>query len=310
MMSYEASRPDATTTSAGSGNGYHCGTGCSPLPDAPPGVVLEETLACSVPDRIPWFNVDPVEVEQTCDAIGGRICTRTEWQTACQATASCTWGYDPRTGGACTSTWTPTKQCNLKLLDFDTGIAGDQDGLLTTAHTLPTYNQPNDPIRCFADWGGLQGNPAQNFATPYYTCTNSICNAIFDITGNLREITESTQSVYPLMGGAFNSVESGATCTFGFYTVEPTSSCTTPASAAASAPIRRCSRAPAECLFFWPPPLDPDLRGAVVGARTERTGHNLSEAPRRGGGRGAPAADSGPAGAASGILGARDDSRR
>ena len=221
IASYEASRPNATTSSAGTGNGYFCSSGCAPLPNAPAGEPLNDTKACSVPDRIPWFNVNPIEVEQTCDAIGGRVCTKAEWQGACQGSTPCSWGYDPR-GAACTASYTAGKFCNLKPNDFDLVAAGDQDGLFTTAHTLPTYNQANAPVHCFADWGGLQGNPAHNGVSPYYTCTNSICNAIFDITGNLREVTKTSNTAYPLMGGAFNSVESGATCTFSFYTVNQT----------------------------------------------------------------------------------------
>ena len=41
---------------------------------------------------------------------------------------------------------------------------------------------------------------------------------IYDVTGNLREITKGTGN-YTLMGGAFDSTdESGATCGFTFYT--------------------------------------------------------------------------------------------
>ena len=69
--------------------------------------------------------------------------------------------------------------------------AGDQDGLLVTAS--------GSLQNCYADWSGLLGN----------TTTN---NKIFDITGNLREITKSaTAGSYNLMGGADDSAEAGST---------------------------------------------------------------------------------------------------
>jgi hypothetical protein len=178
IYTYEASRPNATNVSPGSGNGYHA--------FAPAGQTLDKTLACSSPNKIPWFNVTPDEVEQTCAAMGGRVCnTAPEWTAACQATSSCTWGYNPR-GAACTSTFVGTntsngtKYCNLgPSFDLDGNAAnGDQDGLLPTASSpfpimTPTVNQT---AQCWADWSGLQGN-----ADP--------ATRLYDITGNLREVT-------------------------------------------------------------------------------------------------------------------------
>ncbi len=202
VYQYEASRPDATTTTPGNGNGYTCNTSPCPgsTPVAPAGVTLDKTVACSVPNKVPWFNVTPIEVEQTCYALGGTVCSTATWQTACQATIPCTWGYAPR-GASCTSSYTGSKYCNLgPSFDFNTSVAGDQDGLLPTAS--PAL------LNCWADWNGLQGNLAAY-------------NNIRDITGNLREITKSAANVYPLMGGAFNTAtENGATCGFSFYSVD------------------------------------------------------------------------------------------
>ena len=201
MYSYEASRPTATNVAPGSGNGYRCtGAGCAGVPSAPAGVTLDKTPACSVQGKIPWFNVNPIEVEQTCQAMGGAVCTTANWQSACQATVACTWGYNPR-GAACTSTYTASKFCNLgPSFDFSAGSAGDQDGLLVTGS--PALQN------CWGDWSALQGNVAAT-------------NKVFDVTGNLREITKSAPNTYPLMGGAFNTADvNGATCGFTFYTVD------------------------------------------------------------------------------------------
>jgi len=197
-FSYEASRPNAAVDSAGTGNGYHCTSGgcAAGIPDAPSGEVLDATIACSVPDVLPWFNVSPIEVEQTCDALGGFICDTSEWQVACHTISSCDWGYNPR-GAACTSTATANKFCNLSPFDFDTTATGDQNGLLPTASSLLS--------NCSGDWSGLFLN-----ADPQ----------IYDLTGNLREITKNGSNVYPLLGGAFGSPEAGATCDFDFYVVD------------------------------------------------------------------------------------------
>jgi hypothetical protein len=191
MYSFEASRPTATTSTPGSGNGYWT--------SAPMGTTLDKTRACSVQNKVPWFNVTPIEVEQTCTALGGSMCSAAAFTVACQATQPCTWGYNPR-GTACTSVYAAgTKFCNLgPSFDFDQNAAtGDQDGLLPTGSSLLS--------NCWADWSNLQGN------TP-------ATNRIYDITGNLREIVFNDTSDYRLMGGAFNSgAETGATCTFNFY---------------------------------------------------------------------------------------------
>jgi hypothetical protein len=183
MFQYEASRPNASATTPGTGNGYHTSN--------PGGGTLDKTIACSVPGRLPWFNVTPEEAEQTCAAIGGQVCTLNDvvdvngthpgWKTACQAGAGCTWGY----ATSCTSpaNYSTGPYCNLHPYDL---LA---DNLLVTKSAA--LNQ------CYANWP----------------------SPIYDITGNLREIT-SNGTFYTLMGGAFNTeVETGATCTFDFLSV-------------------------------------------------------------------------------------------
>src|SRR5690606_29522401 len=101
-------------TSPGSGNGYWCtGAGCpAGIPPAPAGAPLDETTSCSQPGVLPWFNVSPVEVEQTCDAMGGFVCDTADYITACETPQLCDWGYNPR-GAACQSVSTASKFCNL-----------------------------------------------------------------------------------------------------------------------------------------------------------------------------------------------------
>jgi hypothetical protein len=196
IYQYEASRAGATATNPGSGNGFQT--------SAPAGSTLDQTVACSAPGVVPWFNVTPQEVEQTCDARGGRICDLTDWRTACRATVPCTWGYAPRASCTLPGTYDSGNQriCNIGPFDFDGNpLTGIQDGLLPTASS--------SLFNCWADWSGLQSN-------------TTATSRIFDITGNLREITKSG-TLYTLMGGAYNTQsEDGATCDFTFFTVNET----------------------------------------------------------------------------------------
>ena len=198
IFSYEASRPDATSTSPGFGNGFHC-QNCPPgIPGAPVDEPLDGTIACSEPGRLPWFGVSPTEVEQTCNALGGYVCDLYDVLIACEATVSCTWGYAPR-GTECLAPATPTKFCNLAMsYDSDPVAEGSQNGLLETGST--------EVNNCFADWFNILGNTEEG---------------IFDLTGNLKEITKNGSNVYPLLGGSFRTeVEAGAACTFDFEVAE------------------------------------------------------------------------------------------
>ncbi len=213
IFSYEASRPTASSTTPGTGNGYQ--TFCANPADpqcagysAPAGETLDKTPACSAPGKVPWFNVSPVEVIQTCKAMGGSICDlNTQWKTACEAGSACKWGYSPA-GAACTSTFTASKFCNLgSTYDFVPG-GDDQDALLPTASM--------NLLNCAADWlNKPAGSP------------NPAASAkLFDITGNLRELTITVdpgtgQTVFKPMGGSFvTQTEEGARCDFTFYTVD------------------------------------------------------------------------------------------
>ena len=196
IYTYEASRPTATNQVSGTGNGYWT--------SGPQGSTLDKTPACSAATKIPWFNVSPQEASQTCNAMGGALCTTAQWQTACKPNAACLYGYNPRgaAGSACATGYVAgSKFCNLgPSFDFNSGVAGDQDGLLPTASASLT--------NCWADWSALNGNVATN-------------NKLYDLTGNLREIVFEAGTVYKLMGGAFDSKpEAGSACTFTFYSVD------------------------------------------------------------------------------------------
>jgi MYXO-CTERM domain-containing protein len=184
IFAYEASRANGSPSVQGIGNGY--------ATSGPVGATLDRTPACSVSGRLPWTRVTPDEAEQACSAIGGTVCSTADWQTACRAMNSCKWGYAPR-GSSCTSPFTAGKFCNLAAsYDFDAAIAGMQQGLLATAS--PTL------AACSADWGSLLGQ--------------GVGTGLFDLTGNVAELTRNATSDYRAMGGSsLMESDSGASCT-------------------------------------------------------------------------------------------------
>jgi hypothetical protein len=197
IFQYEASRPAATASNPGSGNGYQT--------SAPSGTPLQRTQACSVGGVLPWFNVTPAEAEQTCAARGGYLCSTAEFTTACQAGNACTYGYAPRQSPPspinCRTPFSTANNrvCNIGLFDFDASAANGVQNILLPTASASLRN-------CWADWSGTSGN------APTY-------DNIRDIEGNLREITR-TGSNYTLMGGSYaTQSEDGATCQFDFYTV-------------------------------------------------------------------------------------------
>ena len=201
MFQYEASRPNATDQTSGTGNGWWRSTGSTltDQPAAPGNTTLDKTTACSVPGKVPWFNVTGMEAQHSCVEMGGRLCRNSEWQSACKSTTGgCKWGFSP--AAACSVFAAAT--CNLGGFDFSTTAVGDQDGLLPTAYAARIPG-------CKSDFAA---------------------GSIFDITGNLREITcpgsvscTATQAGFALMGGAFDTQDptgEGASCSFTFYNVD------------------------------------------------------------------------------------------
>jgi hypothetical protein len=208
MYAYEASRPSASSTTSGTGNGY--------FTSAPSGVTLDKTPACSAPNRIPWFNVTGAEAKQVCTAAGGRLCREAEWERGCRidnavggtpATSNaCSWGYAPR-AQCSTSHFTTTGDCNLGAFDFDTSASGTQNGLLPTAYAggLPAPNPPGINGTCFADWSAYNSNPSGS-------------DKLYDVTGNLREETVCLERGAPCTSSADCCLYNGAqmTCTNGY----------------------------------------------------------------------------------------------
>jgi hypothetical protein len=127
VMTYEASRPDATASDPGNVG----------------------SLACSTPNRIPWTNVRWPQARAACCALnpgggcsstGWRLCDSADWQAACESTTgSCTWGY----GSSCSSS--QPMVCNGQEWDC-TATSGTHDCIQPT-------RSPTFPM-CRSPWGG------------------------------------------------------------------------------------------------------------------------------------------------------------
>ena len=146
VMSYEASRPDATASSGGA----------------------LSTVACSRPNVQPWTSVTWAQAQAaccalnpggTCGATGWRLCDAAHWQRACEGPGgSCQWSY----AASCSSS--QPLVCNGAEHDSDPGRAGDQDAVYATASA-------SFPM-CGTSWGAagtirdLSGNVREWTATP------------------------------------------------------------------------------------------------------------------------------------------------
>jgi hypothetical protein len=169
IQQYEASRPDAKSNSQGT----------------------LSNRACANPGVLPWTNVTYPQAEAACTAAGGRLCSATEWQRACNSPAAtaCTWGMT-----SCT-TYTATS-CNGN--DYDAVAGGADDDALLPTKTLPL---------CYADWG-------------------STATRIFDMSGNAKEWTQTVSgdpaNTRRLRGGSFNNTANGIACNFTFAVADST----------------------------------------------------------------------------------------
>jgi hypothetical protein len=177
IMQYEASRPDATSTAAGS----------------------LSNVACSRANVLPWTNVTQAEAAAACCALnpsgtcgttGWRLCDALDWQEACEgpvAATPCSYSY---AGSATVCRTSATLTCNGDEFDSNMSLAGDQDALFTTG-------SPTSFTSCGTTWSGgvvrdLSGNVKE--------WTN----------------TSTSAGAFQIRGGSYNNVEIGRTCQFDF----------------------------------------------------------------------------------------------
>jgi hypothetical protein len=172
VYTYEASRPDAT--------------------DLDPGT--NDVRSCSKPGVVPWTSISQVDADTTCKSIPTsvantkmRLCSETEWQTACLD------------GGAGTS---PTWSFSTAPTTYDDLVCNDAaTGRLTPWETTHNNGQSS---RC-----------------------RTATSQIWDMSGNVAEWTSSCITVLGkqycrVRGGSFLTQGAAAACNFSFVLDIPT----------------------------------------------------------------------------------------
>jgi hypothetical protein len=190
MMQYEASRPDATSGSAGS----------------------VTARACANANVMPWTDLTWTEANNACCALnaggtclgggaGWRLCDAMDWEAACEGpSASCDWSYQ----SSCATSSTLT--CNGLEFDSDSGTSGNQSALYSTAST--SFGA------CFTDWAGagvlydLSGNARE------WTYT-AVAAGVHEIRGGSYTNIEpgrSCQFDFTAAGSTFSFPNTGFRC--------------------------------------------------------------------------------------------------
>jgi hypothetical protein len=175
MYGYEASRYDATATSAG----------------------FDSTRrGCSLAGKLPWANVTMSEAEAACALIGPnwRLCAASEWQAACQGVSATTFPYgntyvpgdcngnDYATGMGQTPATIPTGQA-AACLSIDATKAS------TTFSTNPSLNTTlYDMSGNVKEWTATDLTTTKPPSNP--SCTTLPC--LFEMRGGAYDISSFT----------------------------------------------------------------------------------------------------------------------
>ncbi len=165
MYGYEASRYDATSTSAG----------------------FDSTKrGCSVPGKLPWANVTMSEAEHACELLGPnwRLCTAAEWQAGCQGANGTTFPYgNTYVAGDCNGN------------DYLTGMGQTPATIPTgSASSCVSVISTNPSLKLF----DMSGNVKEWTATDLTTtkppsnpaCTKTPC--LFEMRGGAYDISSFT----------------------------------------------------------------------------------------------------------------------
>jgi hypothetical protein len=179
MYGYEASRYDATATSAGFDSTHR---------------------GCSVAGKLPWANVTMSEAEHACELLGPkwRLCTAAEWQAACQGISATTFPYG--------NTYVPGA-CNGN--DYMTGMGKTPSTIPTGSATACLSIDATKASTTFSV------NPSMN--TTFYDMSGNVKEwAITDLTTTKPPSNPSCTTppcLFEMRGGAYdiNSFTVGTT---------------------------------------------------------------------------------------------------
>jgi hypothetical protein len=145
IYKYEASRADATDSSAGILTGRSCSRG----------------------SVVPWTDLTFDQAKSACEAAGLSLCSVGDWQTACKGSNDdCTWSYT--SGGNCPSTYPSNgSACNGHDVNAAAG-SPDTDVLKTTGSMSNCFTDYGSGGRVFdlsgnaKEWTSDTMSPAQN----------------------------------------------------------------------------------------------------------------------------------------------------
>jgi hypothetical protein len=190
IYAYEAVRPDAgwqpdASTDVYTGDPAQWSAGKS------------AARACSRPGvddgALPWTNVTYPQAQAACQKAGARLCTESEWVTAC-VDPDCYWCFADGVGGIDCQVY-EMDLCNGNDFDADTDLLGDQD----MVHPTGWFDY------CYRDHTGGGGT-----------------GLVYDMSGNVKEWVErygdaeTDEFFNPLRGGAMDNTDRGIACDFDF----------------------------------------------------------------------------------------------
>jgi len=173
MDTYEASRPDATSSSPGT---------------------LSTVATCKA-GVIPWhfFGLTKAEAQGACAAAGKRLCTPTEWEQACHGPQLTVYSYG--------STYDPTTCNGIDTYCF-CGAGQACDGVLPCPYphcfNLPPPGSTTPPY-C-GSWFHVM--PTGSFPG----CVDAW--GVYDLNGNVWELVDTSDGLDHFRGGAYNCGDS------------------------------------------------------------------------------------------------------
>ncbi len=184
IMRYEASRPDATDTDAGS---------------------VTDSVACSTRLTIPWTSITWDEANAACgrlnpggnpatgNTVGWRLCSGAEFQSACEGPSdTCKWSY------ALDCDKSSRMTCNGFEYDADPSTPGNQDEIRATG----SFNS------CRTSWGSITQSVSDLSGNVREWTSTQRTNADGDI-------------FYEMRGGSYTEIEAGRACDFDFAVAAP-----------------------------------------------------------------------------------------
>jgi hypothetical protein len=167
IYQYEASRPDAETTD------------------------VDTTRACSRPGVLPWTSVNRAAAAAACAAVANsagnpmRLCTESEWQTACLFNSS----------GTGTTKWSYSSGQTV----YESGVCNDR-GL---------YPDPDDLLNLPQAW--LTDRTRFDQSGAGKQCRTAGASGIFNMSGNVAEWTSTSVVV---LGSTYYRVRGGSYLTY------------------------------------------------------------------------------------------------